>query len=61
VRVLEIISPGGLEQFFAELAPLLAVEGGPDFAAVEAVQARYRVAMDFQTIEPLMKQHGLVA
>jgi mannose-6-phosphate isomerase-like protein (cupin superfamily) len=61
VRLLEIISPGGLEQFFADLAPLLAAEGEPDFAAVEAVQARYGVVMDFQTIEALMERHGLVA
>lgn len=38
VRLLEIISPGGFERYFAEIAPLLAA-GPPDFEALGAVQA----------------------
>src|SRR5215208_4563849 len=40
-RVLEIISPAGFEQYFVDLAPALAAEGEPDFAALAAIQARY--------------------
>src|SRR3954449_5522313 len=44
-RVLEIISPGGFEQYFTDIAPLLNA-GEPDFAAIGAVQARYGLSMD---------------
>jgi mannose-6-phosphate isomerase-like protein (cupin superfamily) len=60
-RVLEIISPAGFEQYFADLAPLLAVEGERDFEALAAIQARYGLTMFFESIEPLMKEHGLGA
>jgi mannose-6-phosphate isomerase-like protein (cupin superfamily) len=60
-RVLEIISPAGFEQYFADLAPALAVEGEPDFAALAAIQAGYGLTMDVDSIEPLRKQHGLEA
>ena len=58
-RVLEIISPAGFEQFFADLAPLLAVDGEPDFEAVLEIQVRYGLTMDFDTIGSLMQAHGL--
>ena len=58
-RVLELISPGGFEQFFADLAPLLSVEGEPDFEAVGAVHARYGLAMDFESIGPLTERFEL--
>ncbi len=58
-RVLEIISPGGFSNFFAEVAPQFAVEGEPDFAAVAAIQARYGLKMDFESIGPLTERHGL--
>jgi mannose-6-phosphate isomerase-like protein (cupin superfamily) len=58
-RVLEIISPAGFEQYFADLAPELAVEGERDFHALAAIRARYGLAMDIESIEPLMKEHGL--
>lgn len=58
-RLLEIISPGDFGQFFADLAPELAVDHEPDFAAVAAIQARYGLTMDFESIGPLVEQHGL--
>jgi hypothetical protein len=60
-RLLEIISPAGFEQYFADLAPELSAEGGPDFEALAAIQARYALTMDFESIESLTKQHGLQA
>jgi len=60
-RVLEIISPAGFEQYFADLAPILMGEGEPDFQALAEIQARYGLTMDVASIEPLMKEHGLEA
>ena len=45
-RLLELISPGGFEQYFIEMAPLLNVEGPPDVEAVGEVQQRYALSMD---------------
>jgi mannose-6-phosphate isomerase-like protein (cupin superfamily) len=59
VRVLEIISPAGFEQYFADLAPELAAEGEPDLGALAAVQARYGLTMDRDSIGSLSEQHGL--
>src|SRR5215211_3662529 len=58
-RVLEIVSPAGFEQYFADLAPVLAAEGEPDFAALGAIQARYGLSMDMESIGPLTAEHGL--
>jgi quercetin dioxygenase-like cupin family protein len=59
-RLLEIISPGGFEGYFAELAPLLPPERTePDFAAIAALQARYGLEMDMGSIERLTREHGL--
>ena len=58
-RLLELISPAGFEQYFADLAPVLAAEGEPDFAALAAIQARYSLEMDFDSIGRLTAEHGL--
>ena len=59
-RLLEIISPGGFEQYFAEIAPLLPPNREePDFEALAAAQARYGLEMDFESIERLTREHGL--
>lgn len=58
--LLEIISPGGFEQYFAEIAPLLPPNREePDFEALGAVMARYGLEMDFDSIERLSQEHGL--
>ena len=56
-RILEIISPGGFEQVFAEMA------SGPDAMAGEtaaAVDARYGIEADYESIDRLCAEHGLV-
>ena len=58
-RVLEIISPAGFEQYFADQAPHLQVDGPPDAAAVGALQASYGLSMDFASIARLAEEHGL--
>jgi mannose-6-phosphate isomerase-like protein (cupin superfamily) len=56
-RVLELISPGGFENYFAELAPLLKPER--DFEGMARLQAKYGLEMDFSSIERLSREHGL--
>ena len=58
-RVLEIISPAGFEQYFADLAPILASGGEPDFAALAAIRERYRLSMDLESIGTLTARHRL--
>ena len=56
-RLLEVISPGGFEQYFAELAPLLHPQR--DFDGLARLQAKYGLEMDFSSIERLSREHGL--
>jgi mannose-6-phosphate isomerase-like protein (cupin superfamily) len=56
VRFLEVISPGGFESYFREIAPLLEAE---DHVGVMAVAARYELDIDFETIPELAARHGL--
>jgi quercetin dioxygenase-like cupin family protein len=58
-RLLELISPGGFEQYFADMAPLLNVEGPPDVAAIAEVQAKYGLSMNRDSIETLSERFGL--
>jgi mannose-6-phosphate isomerase-like protein (cupin superfamily) len=58
-RLLELVSPGAFAQYFTDLAPILNAAGPPDFAALGAVQARYDLAMDVDTIGPLSERFGL--
>ena len=57
-RLLELISPAGFENYFRELAPLLAAEDR-DEAAIGEVVARYDLDIDFGTIPVLAERHGL--
>lgn len=57
-RLLEIISRAGFENYFREMAPLLAAPVRDD-AAVAAVAARYGLDIDFSTIPMLAERHGL--
>src|SRR3954471_23272090 len=61
VRLLELISPGAFGDYFADLAPVLTAEGPPDFDALAAIQARYALTMDFESIGALCERHGLSA
>jgi hypothetical protein len=58
-RLLEIISPGGFEEYFRALAPLLSVPE-PDEQAIGEVLGRYELDLDFSTIPALAERHGLV-
>jgi mannose-6-phosphate isomerase-like protein (cupin superfamily) len=60
-HVLEIISPAGFEQYFADLAPELTAPGDPDLQALAEIRARYGLTMDTASRERLVKEHGLEA
>ena len=60
-RLLEIISPAGFEQYFADLAPELAPPGEPDLEALAQIRARYGLTMDIASRERLTEEHGLEA
>ena len=57
--LLELISPGAFDQYFADLAPAFSGGGPPDFAAIAEVQARYQLSMDMESIAPLCERFGL--
>jgi quercetin dioxygenase-like cupin family protein len=57
-RLLELISPAGFENYFRELAPLLAA-ADRDEAAIGEVVAKYELDIDFGTIPVLAERHGL--
>lgn len=57
-RLLELISPAGFENYFRELAPLLATRDR-DEAAIGEVAARYQLDIDFTTIPTLTERHRL--
>jgi len=57
-RLLELISPAGFENYFRDLAPLLAAPER-DEAALGEVVGRYGLDIDFDTIPVLAEQHGL--
>ena len=59
-RLLELISPGGFDQYFVEMAPLLNAEAR-DSERIGEVQAKYSLSMDIDSVEPLMQAHGLTA
>jgi quercetin dioxygenase-like cupin family protein len=56
--LLEIISPAGFENYFRELAPLLAAPGR-DEQAIGEVVSKYDLDIDFGTIPELIARHGL--
>jgi quercetin dioxygenase-like cupin family protein len=58
-RLLEIISPASFSRYFEELEPLFAGPGEPDFDAIAALQERYGLTMDFDSIEMLIEREGL--
>jgi len=63
-RILEIISPGGFEAYFAELPGVIgaaASQGEQAIgAAVAELAARYGLEFDFESVGRLCEEHGLV-
>jgi predicted dehydrogenase len=57
-RLLEVISPGGFEEYFALMAELFA-SGPPDPDRAQAVRQQFGLEVDFGSMERLIAEHGL--
>jgi len=58
-RILELISPGGFESYFAELGGILSRPGPPDLTALAELASRYQLVMEPESIGRLASEHGL--
>jgi hypothetical protein len=58
-RVLEIIAPGGFEDYFARMGELLPAGGPPDPAARRALGQRFGLDLDIDSIPRLAAEHSL--
>lgn len=59
VRFVEIIAPGGFENYFAELAPLIPADAPPDMDGLFALAARYGLEFDMSRMSVLLQKFGL--
>jgi quercetin dioxygenase-like cupin family protein len=57
-RILEIISPGGFEKYFEEMADLISA-GPPDLDRAAEIAGRYDLEFDFASIPTLIETYGL--
>ena len=58
-RIVEIISPAGLERYFEELAEILSAGGSPDVARIEALAARYGLTFHWERMTEIMERYGV--
>lgn len=59
LRFIEIILPGGFDEYFARLSPLLQDAGGADPAAIGALAAAYGIEFDFAQTPAICERFGL--
>jgi mannose-6-phosphate isomerase-like protein (cupin superfamily) len=58
VRLLELISPAGFENYFREMAPLLAT-GNTTSPSIADVRTRYGLDLDPESVPVLAEEHNL--
>lgn len=58
-RLLEVITPGGFEDYFRRLGQVLSVAGPPDLEAIAAVAAEHGLDVDPASVPRLVQAHGL--
>ena len=58
-RILEIISPAGFENYFAELSALLGHAGPPDQEAIARLSTAYGLTYNGEWIPELVEKYGL--
>jgi quercetin dioxygenase-like cupin family protein len=59
-RIIEIITPGGFERFFGDLAELFASrEGAPDPVEIATLGATYGLSYDMGLVPELTERYGL--
>ena len=59
-RLLEVITPGGFEDYFTALAEVLGADGPPDLTRLVEVAQRFGLDIDPASIPRLVETHGLV-
>ncbi len=59
LRMIEIISPSGFEQYFVELGQIVSVDRPPDMDRLAALWQRYGLDMDMSSVPKLMAQHNI--
>ena len=57
-RILEIIAPGGFENFFDELVDA-SLAGPPELEWLAALGARYGLEFDFESVPALCERFGV--
>ena len=58
-RFLEIISPAGFENYFVELAEILAQPGPPDIERINTLAQKYDLEFDFSTLAELSQKYNV--
>ena len=58
-RLLEVITPGGFEDYFARLGEILATDGPPDLERLAANAAEFGLEVDPASVPRLAQAHGL--
>ncbi len=58
-RMIEIVSPGGLERYFVELAEAVAAAGAPSPELVAPIAARYGLSFDFSEVDDIAARYGV--
>lgn len=58
-RLLEVITPAGLERYFERIGELLSVPGPPDLDALSALAAEHGLDLDLASVPRLAQAHGL--
>lgn len=59
VRWLEVITPGDLAQYFADIASVLSASRFPDAEVYDAVATRYGIGVEHSSIAELTVEHDL--
>ena len=60
-RLLEVITPGGFEEYFTALGEVLDVAGPPDLTRLAEVARRFGLDVDPDSVPRLTQAHGLAA
>jgi mannose-6-phosphate isomerase-like protein (cupin superfamily) len=60
LRFIELLIPGGFEDYFARLSPLLKAAGGqPDPTAIQSLADEFGIEFDFDSVPDLCERLGL--
>jgi quercetin dioxygenase-like cupin family protein len=58
-RILELITPAGFENYFAEVGDAFAKSGPPDVSKLATIAASYGLMLERETIPELLAAYGL--